>query len=173
MQTTCDTPSCLRHWLWRLLTDVWNLICILTRLWNRGPHTFNFTYNYVGLISRVPALALISYNIRVKPQVKIWFQNRRYKMKRQTADRTLEELTQQHVIHPRRVAVPVLVRDGRPCGVSTSYNVNPFAATVPYCSTSGYPTAVSSAVQSQRCTLPSFTEQLPSFQSSAVGLHSW
>ena len=99
-------------------------------------------------------------------------------MKRQTADRTLEELTQQH-IHPRRVAVPVLVRDGRPCGFSSNipspYNVNPFAASAPYsnCMTgySGGPMVH----QSQRCSLASFSEQLPSLQASAaaVGLRSW
>jgi len=112
--------------------------------------------------------------------VKIWFQNRRYKMKRQSADRTLEELTQQH-IHPRRVAVPVLVRDGRPCGftsnVPSSYNVNPFAVSVPYSSSmTGYGGhGVGPVVhQSQRCSLPSFNEQLPSFQpSAAIGLRSW
>lgn len=42
-------------------------------------------------------------------QVKIWFQNRRYKCKRQRQDKTLE------LAAPRRVAVPVLVRDGKPC----------------------------------------------------------
>ncbi|ELT97078.1 hypothetical protein CAPTEDRAFT_170007 [Capitella teleta] len=46
-------------------------------------------------------------------QVKIWFQNRRYKMKRQTQDKTLELAALQQ--SPRRVAVPVLVRDGKPC----------------------------------------------------------
>ena len=65
-------------------------------------------------------------------QVKIWFQNRRYKMKRQRQDKTLELTALQP---PRRVAVPVLVRDGKPCmgrdynaSYSASYNVNPFAA---------------------------------------------
>lgn len=64
-------------------------------------------------------------------QVKIWFQNRRYKMKRQRQDKTLELTALQP---PRRVAVPVLVRDGKPCmgrdyntSYSASYNVNPFA----------------------------------------------
>ncbi|XP_061672020.1 NK2 transcription factor related 7 [Syngnathoides biaculeatus] len=42
-------------------------------------------------------------------QVKIWFQNRRYKCKRQSQDRNLE-------LVPKRLPVPVLVRDGRPCG---------------------------------------------------------
>ncbi|KAL2091913.1 hypothetical protein ACEWY4_011711 [Coilia grayii] len=46
-------------------------------------------------------------------QVKIWFQNRRYKCKRQRQDKTLELAG--HPVPPRRVAVPVLVRDGKPC----------------------------------------------------------
>ena len=63
-------------------------------------------------------------------QVKIWFQNRRYKCKRQRQDKTLELTAMQP---PRRVAVPVLVRDGKPCmgqnpPYSAPYNVNPFAA---------------------------------------------
>ena len=64
-------------------------------------------------------------------QVKIWFQNRRYKMKRQSQDKSLE-LAAFHAV--RRVAVPVLVRDGKSClggnsmcSYSTPYNVNPFA----------------------------------------------
>ncbi|KAI0242100.1 hypothetical protein LSAT2_014898 [Lamellibrachia satsuma] len=68
-------------------------------------------------------------------QVKIWFQNRRYKMKRQSQDKSLEYAA----FHsPRRVAVPVLVRDGKPCMANNSasfasyapvppFNVNPFA----------------------------------------------
>jgi hypothetical protein len=47
-------------------------------------------------------------------QVKIWFQNRRYKMKRQTADKTLE-LAALH--SSRRVPLPLFVTD--PTGAST------------------------------------------------------
>lgn len=66
-------------------------------------------------------------------QVKIWFQNRRYKCKRQRQDKNLELSAMQP---PRRVAVPVLVKDGRPClgqtmspsaYSSAPYNVNPFS----------------------------------------------
>uniref|UniRef100_A0A8D0HAQ8 NK2 homeobox 3 n=1 Tax=Sphenodon punctatus TaxID=8508 RepID=A0A8D0HAQ8_SPHPU len=51
-------------------------------------------------------------------QVKIWFQNRRYKCKRQRQDKCLElsgPAAAPPPPPPRRVAVPVLVRDGKPC----------------------------------------------------------
>ncbi|XP_004701378.2 homeobox protein Nkx-2.3 [Echinops telfairi] len=48
-------------------------------------------------------------------QVKIWFQNRRYKCKRQRQDKSLELGAHAAPPPPRRVAVPVLVRDGKPC----------------------------------------------------------
>ncbi|KAM6924322.1 homeobox protein Nkx-2.5 [Xenentodon cancila] len=54
-------------------------------------------------------------------QVKIWFQNRRYKCKRQRQDQSLEMVS---LPPPRRVSVPVLVRDGKPClaADATAYN---------------------------------------------------
>ncbi|XP_030586085.1 homeobox protein Nkx-2.3-like [Archocentrus centrarchus] len=69
-------------------------------------------------------------------QVKIWFQNRRYKCKRQRQDKSLEAAGQHHPPPPRRVAVPVLVRDGKPClggaqsyaaSASTPYGSNPYS----------------------------------------------
>ncbi|XP_038555728.1 homeobox protein Nkx-2.5 [Micropterus salmoides] len=55
-------------------------------------------------------------------QVKIWFQNRRYKCKRQRQDQSLEMVS---LPPPRRVSVPVLVRDGKPCLAADSTTYNP------------------------------------------------
>ncbi|KAK6182228.1 homeobox protein Nkx-2.2 [Patella vulgata] len=52
--------------------------------------------------------------IRLTPvQVKIWFQNHRYKLKRARQEKGLTDLNP--LPSPRRVAVPVLVKDGIPC----------------------------------------------------------
>lgn len=54
-------------------------------------------------------------------QVKIWFQNHRYKTKRAQTEKGVYDHHHIHHQHqgslssPRRVAVPVLVRDGKPC----------------------------------------------------------
>uniref|UniRef100_A0A8D8YU43 Homeobox protein ceh-24 n=1 Tax=Cacopsylla melanoneura TaxID=428564 RepID=A0A8D8YU43_9HEMI len=56
-------------------------------------------------------------------QVKIWFQNHRYKCKRQAKEKAMAEQNAQNQAQssPRRVAVPVLVKDGKPCsGTSNS-----------------------------------------------------
>ncbi|NXX75028.1 NKX26 protein, partial [Urocolius indicus] len=76
-------------------------------------------------------------------QVKIWFQNRRYKCKRQRQDKSLELAA--HPLPPRRVAVPVLVRDGRPClGSSQTFPAPYNIATSPYSYSSYYSTYSSS-----------------------------
>ena len=100
-------------------------------------------------------------------QVKIWFQNRRYKMKRQRQDKTLELAALQPA---RRISVPILVRDGKPCmtdnlgmpQTSVAYNVNPF---VSYTSP-GYSPHVSSTPSAQG---NYFHPQMP----GANGIRTW
>ncbi|KAH8272063.1 hypothetical protein KR026_011788 [Drosophila bipectinata] len=57
-------------------------------------------------------------------QVKIWFQNHRYKCKRQAKEKAMAEQNQhnQSASSPRRVAVPVLVKDGKPCAGNNNTN---------------------------------------------------
>ncbi|KAJ0005179.1 hypothetical protein NQD34_011393 [Periophthalmus magnuspinnatus] len=100
-------------------------------------------------------------------QVKIWFQNRRYKCKRQRQDKTLEMAGHHHHVPPppRRVAVPVLVRDGRPC-VAGSQNYN--SSYPPY--TYSYPTySYSNAVytNSYSCTYSSLPTLPPTNTTNA------
>ncbi|XP_076126345.1 NK2 transcription factor related 7 [Alosa pseudoharengus] len=124
-------------------------------------------------------------------QVKIWFQNRRYKCKRQRQDKTLELAG--HPLPPRRVAVPVLVRDGKPClGAThaTPYNVtmgsytyntyysgygnNPYscnyAGVSPLVNTAQNPIADLSLAMSN--TEGPISQQGP-FQSSLPGIRAW
>uniref|UniRef100_A0A8C4UDJ7 Homeobox domain-containing protein n=1 Tax=Falco tinnunculus TaxID=100819 RepID=A0A8C4UDJ7_FALTI len=76
-------------------------------------------------------------------QVKIWFQNRRYKCKRQKQDKSLELAA--HPLPPRRVAVPVLVRDGKPCLGGSQPHPAPYSITTSPYSYSSYYSAYSSS----------------------------
>nr|XP_015809179.2 homeobox protein Nkx-2.5 [Nothobranchius furzeri] len=75
-------------------------------------------------------------------QVKIWFQNRRYKCKRQRQDQSLEMVS---LPPARRVSVPVLVRDGKPCMAdSAAYNPPYSVGSINHFPYNNYPTALSS-----------------------------
>ena len=69
-------------------------------------------------------------------QVKIWFQNRRYNLKKLSQDKALELVT----MAPRRVSVPVLIRDGKPCLAPP-----PPPAYPPTVSSSAYPPSAAAA----------------------------
>ncbi|GCC35745.1 homeobox protein Nkx-2.3 [Chiloscyllium punctatum] len=72
-------------------------------------------------------------------QVKIWFQNRRYKCKRQRQDKSLEIAGHHHPPPPRRVAVPVLVRDGKPCIAGSQSYTSPYSVGANAYAYNGYP----------------------------------
>lgn len=65
-------------------------------------------------------------------QVKIWFQNKRYKCKKQALENKNRALDPWIGFNePRRVAVPVLVRDGESCLTTRPEQVSPYAFNVP------------------------------------------
>ncbi|KAK7073604.1 DNA binding [Halocaridina rubra] len=69
--------------------------------------------------------------------VKIWFQNHRYKMKRAAKEKSMAEQNQNSSSNnqsggsPRRVAVPVLVKDGKPCASVEDHDTPNHAHTTP------------------------------------------
>ena len=72
----------------------------------------NFRFRQQRYLS-APEREHLASIIRLTPtQVKIWFQNHRYKTKRARQEKGLDVTP---LPSPRRVAVPVLVRDGKPC----------------------------------------------------------
>ncbi|KAK3850369.1 hypothetical protein Pcinc_042923 [Petrolisthes cinctipes] len=74
------------------------------------PHTHTGQFSSTSLSSHPPHTHV--------HRVKIWFQNHRYKMKRAAKEKAMSDQTpstNQSAGSPRRVAVPVLVKDGKPC----------------------------------------------------------
>ncbi|KAJ9576826.1 hypothetical protein L9F63_006600, partial [Diploptera punctata] len=69
-------------------------------------------------------------------RVKIWFQNHRYKCKRQAKEKAMAEQNAQNQAQssPRRVAVPVLVKDGKPCSGTGDGSVGGAGAGGTHCS---------------------------------------
>ncbi|XP_042357436.1 NK2 transcription factor related, locus 9 [Plectropomus leopardus] len=101
-------------------------------------------------------------------QVKIWFQNHRYKMKRGRAEGALqEEIPQPPVL--RRVVVPILVRDGKPfhtCLIDTEK-----AACLPPHQTVPFPLPYPALQHPVPITLPPRYQQ--HFPSAAASRFAW
>ncbi|CAN8000234.1 unnamed protein product, partial [Ixodes hexagonus] len=82
------------------------------RLYINTDHRFSSFFSYLSAPEREHLASII----RLTPtQVKIWFQNHRYKTKRARQEKGLDGTGGNPLPSPRRVAVPVLVRDGKPC----------------------------------------------------------
>ncbi|XP_013999564.1 homeobox protein Nkx-2.4-like [Salmo salar] len=115
-------------------------------------------------------------------QVKIWFQNHRYKMKRQAKDKATLQIQQENgnvcpQQSPRRVAVPVLVKDGKPSQNGSSTPTSGHQQVQQQNVSSGEMTASGSAVvnhhQNQLVHHPlSTAEELEEMSPSPPSLHS-
>ncbi|XP_020310500.1 homeobox protein Nkx-2.4 [Oncorhynchus kisutch] len=115
-------------------------------------------------------------------QVKIWFQNHRYKMKRQAKDKANQQIQQENGSvcpqqqSPRRVAVPVLVKDGKPCQNGSSITTSGQQQVQQQQNVSGGAmTASGSAVvnlHNQQVNNPLSSEELEEMSPSSPILHS-
>lgn len=138
--TTEDVPSCEKQQKVGLAADNSNSVKKAKTRQRRKPRVL-FSQAQVFELERrfkqqrylsAPERDQLAGVLKLTPnQVKIWFQNRRYKTKKQRLENQKNlELSAaalaagmgpvplpQDQYSPRRVAVPVLVRDGRPCSV--------------------------------------------------------
>ncbi|XP_072883032.1 homeobox protein Nkx-2.3 [Hemitrygon akajei] len=101
-------------------------------------------------------------------QVKIWFQNRRYKCKRQRQDKSLELAGHHHPPPPRRVAVPVLVRDGKPCIAGSQSYSSPYSVGANAYAYNSYPTSYASYGGSPAYNANYTYTSIPSLQPSSA-----
>lgn len=95
-------------------------------------------------------------------QVKIWFQNHRYKMKRQAKEKTMTDNNLCHQQSPRRVAVPVLVKDGKPCGGGNNGNNNGDGSSSPQLGDE------TNSASEQRATIPTQQQAAPTHQAATT-----
>ncbi|KAM7395901.1 hypothetical protein PAMA_007260 [Pampus argenteus] len=103
-------------------------------------------------------------------QVKIWFQNHRYKMKRARTERSLEAL---QLLPAHRVAFPVLVRDGRPCDRITAQDLEATfrsGLSLPLCA---YPPLLHPTYGPEQAGLPQQQPGLPQQQLAHMYYWSW
>ncbi|ROT65603.1 putative Ptx1 homeodomain protein [Penaeus vannamei] len=113
-----------------------------------------------------PEIEQLAALIHLTPtQVKIWFQNHRYKMKRAAKEKAMSEqgssANSQSVGSPRRVAVPVLVKDGKPCPNGDDQDSTTHAqstpSTTPIASSQAQPSAVHHAAHHDHHTSTSYS----------------
>ncbi|XP_077342152.1 homeobox protein Nkx-2.4 [Lithobates pipiens] len=112
-------------------------------------------------------------------QVKIWFQNHRYKMKRQAKDKVTQQLQQESNLcqqqSPRRVAVPVLVKDGKPCQNGSNTSTTSQQVSQQQSSSNGVLSSSNSAVhqhQNQQVNSLSQVPELEEMSPSPQSLHN-
>lgn len=102
-------------------------------------------------------------------QVKIWFQNHRYKMKRGRCEGGLQEVEMPQPSVLRRVVVPILVRDGKPfppCLLDPEK-----ASCLPASPAGPFPLTYSSLQHSSHVALPSRYQQ--HFHTAAASRFAW